>query len=364
MSLGESYAAAAGAIVDDFYESVMTLAKLNLKGTHFDIGVALGRFGQRSYQQFRQQSETWRSLQAYKTKPRFLAIARAVREQHPAYWDEIRGMALGLGVDEQELMLWNCRGDLHSHTPDGCTTIQWPGSPSIIAHNEDGDPRFRGACAMAQIAIDSSPTFTAFVYPGSLPGHTFAVTANGLAFTVNNLRGKHPGNGLPRMMAARALLDQPDLDSALKYLQTESFAGGFHLTIGQAGIAGLFSVEFHADRCSVVKQQSPSAHANHMIHPAMRDQPQRITASSQCRQELADELISQNGIVKPLSILWNRQDPQFPIFRTSDTDSDQENTLATVHMTIDKNQVDWQVYDAGHAEPCCRLANHRWLAQM
>lgn len=336
------------------------LAQLNLTGSHFDIGVALGQFGQQAFHQYRRQSDVWQALQAFKGHPRFLNMVSDIGVQHPEYLAELEGLAVGLGVSKEETLLWNCRGDLVSHTPDGCTTVQWPSDRSIIAHNEDGDPRFRGTCAIAQVAVHGKAAFTTFVYPGSLAGHTFAVTENGLALAVNNLRGKNPGSGLPRMVAVRALLDQPNREQAIEYLQGGSYAGGFHLTLGQAGCADLDSVEFHADHCSVLKQHALAAHANHMIHPAMRDLPQVITASSQQRQDLAQDLVTYPDPIKPLSILWNDQNTTHPIFRASAHDSDQENTLATVHMVITTHHIDWRIYDGQHTEPLYRLIDHRW----
>jgi predicted choloylglycine hydrolase len=336
------------------------LTQLNLSGSHFDIGAALGRFGQKAFYAYRQQSDVWQSLQAFKDQAHFQSMGRAIAQQHPDYWDELKGLAHGLGISEQEALLWHCRGDLATHTRDGCTTIQLPGKSSIIAHNEDGDPAFHGACAIAQIAVHGRGVFVSFVYPGSLPGHTFAVTEKGLAFTVNNLRGNNPGRGLPRMLAVRALLDQSTVSEALSYLKTGSFAGGFHLTLAQAGCQGLYSIEFHANHCSVVEIKAPSAHANHMIHLPMQALAQHVTASSQSRQTMARDLIAQSESVDALSILWHDQGEINPIFRTSANDSDQENTLATAQFLVGDQQVDWAIYDGRNTQPAFRLKNHEW----
>jgi hypothetical protein len=186
------------------------------------------------------------------------------------------------------------------------------------------------------------------------------VTEKGLAFTVNNLRGNNPGRGLPRMLAVRALLDQSTVSEALSYLKTGSFAGGFHLTLAQAGCQGLYSIEFHANHCSVVEIKAPSAHANHMIHLPMQALAQHVTASSQSRQTMARDLIAQSESVDALSILWHDQGEINPIFRTSANDSDQENTLATAQFLVGDQQVDWAIYDGRNTQPAFRLKNHEW----
>src|SRR5690606_5644976 len=118
----------------------------------------------------------------------------------PAYWQELQGLAQGLGLPLDDVFLWNCRGDVWAMSPDGCTTVQIPGDEPVLAHNEDGDPGFRGYCAMASVRPQDGCAFNAFVYPASLPGHTFAVTDAGLVQTVNNIRSCAAGPGLPRML--------------------------------------------------------------------------------------------------------------------------------------------------------------------
>src|SRR3546814_14601750 len=73
-------------------------------------------------------------------------------------------------VCSSDLFLWNCRGDLWSMSPDGCTTVQlpMPDGPRIT-HNEDGDPGFAGHCGIGLFSPDNGPRFASFVYPASIP---------------------------------------------------------------------------------------------------------------------------------------------------------------------------------------------------
>ncbi|RZI40866.1 hypothetical protein EGT07_21450 [Herbaspirillum sp. HC18] len=98
--------------------------------------------------------------------------------------------------------------------------------------------------------------------------------------TVNNLRALQVAPGLPRMMVARAMLDMPDVASALAYLQQAPRSGGFHITLAQAGNRTLTGVEFHAGVCSAMEIERPALHANHMIqrpgkHDGVCDNPGR-----------------------------------------------------------------------------------------
>ncbi|WP_246682588.1 C45 family peptidase [Mesorhizobium sp. B3-2-1] len=205
-------------------------------------------------------------------------------EQFPRYWAELQGLASGLELRFDDVFLWNCRGDIWAMAPDGCTTVQLPGSPHVIGHNEDGDPDFAGHCALAHVASEGGNAFTAFVYPGSLPGHTFAVTSRGLVQTVNNIRPLAGGAGTPRMVLARAMLDAPGLDAALTLLRSAPRAGAFHLTLAQAGDERLLSVEFTAQALSADRVEAARVHSNHLIHADTGRMSQIVTGSSGVRQ--------------------------------------------------------------------------------
>lgn len=332
------------------WHDMTALSYIKVEGTPFDAGQALGRFGASAVHEHLLQSKAWASVMQWRRSAQAAAMSTLVHERFPQVWSELQGLAAGLRVPFDDIFLWNCRGDLWAMAPDGCTTVQIPGGAvRRITHNEDGDPGFAGRCAIAECTIEGSPRFSAFIYPGSLPGHTFAVTDLGLAMTVNNLRELHVDAGVPRMVLTRAMLDTPSLDAAVAMLREQPRAGGFHLTLAHRGSAELLSVEFSSIACSVRTIEAPSLHANHAIHPAMRDLPQLITGSSGHRQVQGEALLVQARVegrqVDPLAILGDATHPQFPIRRDDPADSDDENTLATADIMVCATHVDWQVYE-------------------
>ncbi|RJF95051.1 C45 family autoproteolytic acyltransferase/hydolase [Noviherbaspirillum saxi] len=338
------------------------LSHLKIQGSPFDVGAALGRFGAPAMHAYMKNTEAWATVMQWRGSEAVREMGRLVQQRHPQYWQELQGMAAGLEIPFDEVLLWNCRGDVWAMAPDGCTTVQVPGTDHpAFAHNEDGDPGFSGQCAIAEITVEGRRRFASFVYPGSLPGHTFAVSDAGLAMTVNNLRTLHTDFGLPRMVVARAILDLADVASALGYLQSCPRSGGFHLTLGQAGNPDLVSVEFNAALCSVVKLNKPALHANHMIHAAMANQPQIVTGSSGYRQIRGDELLQQSAAqgtaLDPLSILFDQGNAKFPIFRDAPDDSDQENTMATASIRIHADSVEWEVYTRKSRVPLFHMIN-------
>jgi hypothetical protein len=250
------------------------------------------------------------------------------------------------------VFLWNCRGELIHNAPDGCTTLAAVvGDTRFIAHNEDGDPFLRERCALVEVQPAGKPGFVSFYYPGSLPGHTFAVSRAGVVQAINNLRIRTPVAGVPRMILARAVLDAASLDEALHILRDTPAASGFHHTLGCAGDARIFSVEASAQRCSVQTVPHLYGHANHMTHRGCEAEAQIVTDSSRDRQLRVEALLPAIGHpLQPaalLDVLHDRAPSGLPIYRDDPLDPDDENTLATALFDIGIAGVSMKVYRQG-----------------
>jgi hypothetical protein len=256
-----------------------------VSGEPYEIGYRLGEFARPVFTEYMEQSSAWRAVRKWRGEPFVQALRDAARTHFPALLAELDGMAAGLGWSAEEVFLWNCRGELIHHAPDGCTTLAAvAGERRFIAHNEDGDPFLRDRGALVEVQPVGKPGFVSFYYPGSLPGHTFAANRAGIAQAINNLRIRMPSAGVPRMILARAVLDAGSLDEALHRLRTAPAASGFHHTLGCAGDARLFSVEASARSCAVQSVATLAGHANHMIHPGCEAEAQIVTDSSRDRQ--------------------------------------------------------------------------------
>ncbi len=340
--------------------SASRLARLELAGTPYELGQQLGRFGAAAVHGYLVHSPAWSSVQQWRASPRALAMAQLIEQHYPSIYAELSGLAAGLELPLQEVLLWNMRGDLWALAPDGCTSVLMPGHDLIrLAHNEDGDPGLAGSCAIAQCSVSGGADFAAFVYPGSIPGHTLAVNNHGLALTVNNIRALTVAVGLPRMVLARALLDCTSVAQALQLVCQAPRAGAFHFSLADTSMA-LASLEFCSNYCTVLHPQQSLLHANHAIHAEARDWPQIISASSGRRQVRGNALIAQ-GEREPLRILADQGDAQYPILRRAADDVDGENTLASVAMHISSAQVRWQVYEHPLQPPKFTLQNGRFV---
>ncbi|MCR4266345.1 C45 family peptidase [Nitratireductor sp. ZSWI3] len=330
-----------------FTETRPRLSFIEIEGTPREVGLALGRHGAAIVNGYLTRSHAWASVMAFRHDPRIAEARALVETLYPRYWQELHGLAEGLGLPFDDVFTWNCRGDVWAMAPDGCTTIQLPGRTSVLGHNEDGDPRLAAHCVLASVRAAGGRPFVAFVYPCSLPGHTFAANEAGLVQTVNNIRSRRTGGGLPRMVLTRAVLDCADIDEAVGTIAGAKRAGAFHSTLAQAGDGRLVSVEFTHSACSVLTVSEPQCHANHLVHAGTASEAQIVTASSRARQERGEEIVgaATGEPQAPLSLLWDTKRPDLPIYRRQPDDPDHENTLATAVFEVGADKLRWRVYD-------------------
>ena len=330
-----------------------------IAGEPAEIGQALGLLAKPMFDAYMAQSAAWARVSRWRGHPFVEALRRAAVERFPDYVEELDSMADALGWPAHDIFLWNCRGELVHRVPDGCTTLaaQSPAG-GVIAHNEDGDPYLKDKCMLVDVRPKGKPGFLSFYYPGSLPGHTFAATYAGVAQAINNLRIVHPAPGVPRMILARAVLDAELLDDALALLRDNPRAAGFHHTIGCAGDARVLSIEATPKRCSIVRVEDAGrddggvvGHANHLIHRGHDVEPQLVTDSSRDRQARLGVLLPALGNAWDdealLRVLQDQAEEGLPIYRNDPLDPDDENTLATALMRIERDGIALQVHQRG-----------------
>lgn len=328
----------------------MAFTHLQLGGSAFEIGRGLGLFGREAVHRHLRPLALWQNLAKLAGSDAARSMRAAVEQRFPRYWQELEGLAAGLELPVEEVFLWNCRGDfVQRQSVDGCTTVLGPtAGGTLIAHNEDGFPQLRGHCGLVSVSPDQGLAFTSFVYPGSIPGHTFAVNEKGLVVTVNNIRPRAIPAGLPRQVLGRASLDAASIDEAVDILASEGRAGAFHHALGQMGSARLVSFEGTSEGASVVEVRRPFGHSNHLIHPKLGSVDQRITGSSGKRQICVDGLVAGLGErldrAQALAILRDTSGGELPVYRCAADDPDDENTLATALFLIGAEAVDWAVY--------------------
>lgn len=325
---------------------------VTLRGDPYRIGHGLGEQAARAVRDVVFATDGFHALRRWLGGDHLAGIEAAARRHFPEFVREIEGIADGAGVAFDEAFLWNCRGDLRGPgraVEESCTSILLPavdGRPAVIGHNEDGAPEFADHGFLARVEPDEGVAFTAYCYPGMLPGHAFGVNDAGVVQTINNIRPHDLTVGVPRHVVTRAVLGCRGLDEALDLLRRKDRAAGFHHNLGEAASGRLLSVEAPASGCVVVEAAAPMAHANHLVRAAFSGLSQTVMPSSAARQNRADEMVAA-GIGAdgdPLPILFDRSREDLPVLCRGETGSSDSYTLATVVYRLAAGRVDWSVH--------------------
>lgn len=341
----------------------MALPLIRAKGDPFAVGFALGRQARAAIHDVLLRVAEFRYLGEQRGGTRLKALDSAVRAHFPRYMRELEGLAAGADYEFAHLLAWNCRGEFRfaegvgAMEDAGCTTVLSPtvdGRPTIVGHNEDGEPELHGHCFLVEVTQEEGPGFTSFCYPGLLPGHTFAVTDHGLVQTINNIQPHDLRDGIPRQVVTRAVLDCPDLDQALTVIARHDRAGGFHHGLAQAGDPRVFGVEAPPEGCHAKEITRPYLHANHLIEAPFASSAQTVTPSSECRQARGESLLT-SGVGSgddARRILFDRDDENLPIYRRRPDGPDSGFTHATAIFEVHEDRVAWQIYHDATEPPC------------
>jgi Acyl-coenzyme A:6-aminopenicillanic acid acyl-transferase len=180
---------------------------------------------------------------------RLAAVRGATAARFGHAWAELAAFADGAGVPVGDLALLNFRGDLGLVDGGiGCSDLAWRRERSFIAHNEDGVAEDVGRCGLLTLAADGQVPVTAFWYPGFLPANAFAVTGDGLVWTIDHLPVTSPAAGAGRHFVGRGLQQSArTVEAAIDYLRAHPSAGGFAYTIGNRN-GRVVSIEAAAGR--------------------------------------------------------------------------------------------------------------------
>lgn len=255
---------------------------LDVAGSHREIGRAMG-------ETFR--SVIWAAIHeqpSYRTccelargtlSKHLAAYQQAVRDAWPGLLEELAGMAEACGIAEQDLFAWNCRSELDAASdpcPPGCSTVGWVDERQmILAHNEDGNAAYTGRMFVVRARPPSGIAFAALVYPGTLPGNGPGLNARGVVQSTNYISPCDAVVGIPRYFVGRAVLEARDLEHAVAIAQSTSRAFPWHHNLASLADRRLVSLETWPGRAHRRDVRGLHLHTNHLVHPEMKDLPER-----------------------------------------------------------------------------------------
>jgi predicted choloylglycine hydrolase len=235
-------------------------------------------------------------------------FVKAVRDCLPHLLEEMEGMALGADLPLSRLLVVALNPELSAlmktASPDeDCTTVALNSSGKLwIAHNEDGNQDLLDFMYLLHITWPDGLVSFAFSYPGYWPGNAPSANSAGLAQTVNYISARHVRPGLPRYAIDRAIMEARDLDQAIAWAAHPQRAYSQHHYLLSHDEGRIVSVEAAADQVSIREVKGLEVHANHFVHPEMKDLPQfdSYHGTSRPRQEAAERW--RDGINDPAAL--------------------------------------------------------------
>lgn len=312
------------------------MIQLILAGSYFDNGCKIGQTGAESIKQLLKRDK--KLLLFVKKKHRSLPLLfNRLRAGYCDYLEELRGMALGAGVDFQDLFLENCPEILGKSS--GCTSGAVNSAKNrFIIHNEDED-KWRPMKSCALLCYQTSNfEHSSFAYFGELAGNAFNWNNNGLFFSVDAVSGRRVDlKSAPRYFEARRLLERRNLKESLSFLRKNKSASGFHYLIGDAASKRVVSVEKYLDQASVLEVKSGESfcHSNHYIHPRfIKIKKENFSKnSSLARLKIAQENLTNQTSSKEALKIWTTLLRQ-PLRKNVET-----KTFATVLADFNRREI-------------------------
>jgi len=292
-------------------------------------------------------------------RDKFSKTEDLLRSVLPQYVLELEGMAEGAQVPFEKLLLLNTadvllaggtKGNARGSI-EGCTTIiVTKEGGGILAHNEDGLPEAKGRCFMLHVnipATDQFPKeqFTAFCYPGSLPGRCFGVHSGHLAWSLNSLSPVDVGPvGITHPFLSRLVAGR-GLDAAL--LLAGQAANGCSLNVYDMAYKKASNVEVSRGKYNMVDIPIGSVyvHCNMYLRPGTEEMEDIHVKSSVSRHKVISDLLNGKEMVgkeQVLRMLSDTCDSCLPVYRDGSSPSDILVTVATGLVDLSNGKI--QVY--------------------
>lgn len=261
--------------------------KLEVRGTHNDLGHAIGKT-------FAPQIHAFVD-RLHKTLPEYAVIRHntqpylaLTKTRFPLIVEEMEAIAKGAGLEFLDIFFANCP-ELHPYatSPDHCTGIVTKYRESgefLVGHNEDNPP---GASDYLYIldAVVNGVHIVGLSYMPELPGSSAAMNSFGLYQGINTL---HPETrvGIPKNVIARAVLSSKTIDEAEKVIRNSKSASGFnHVLVSKDGYLDIAAAldDFEVDRGT----KTPYVHTNHYLTEKLQENETYRTNNSVERYQQA-----------------------------------------------------------------------------
>ncbi|MFE4054829.1 C45 family autoproteolytic acyltransferase/hydrolase [Streptomyces sp. NPDC059096] len=267
-----------------------------------------------------------------------------IEAQTPRLMEEVRGLAAGAGLGEDEALLLQLRREIMGYqripTSGDCTTYARTGhgAPPVLAQTVDLNGDLDDQISVVHVAPADSPRQALVLSFGGLLGY-LGVNSDGLAVGLNLVLGGDWRPGLPPYLAIRHLLDTAScVDEAVDILRGLKLTSSRTLVLCDTEKTAW--VEFLGDDCRIAEADI-TTHTNHFLHPDFvpRDELNVFARNfsrlrlNTCRGELA-ALPPDAGVEDHFAVL-----SQAPIRVEGNGDIRRERTVAAVVLRPDLGEL-------------------------
>ncbi|MFF5980216.1 C45 family autoproteolytic acyltransferase/hydrolase [Streptomyces olindensis] len=199
-----------------------------------------------------------------------LAAHRAeIESQTPRLAEEIRGLAAGAGLTEDEALLLQLRREVMGYrripVAGDCTTYARAGDgPPVLAQTVDLNGDLDDQISVLHVAPTGSPRQALVLSFGGLLGY-LGVNSDGLAVGLNLVLGGAWRPGLPPYLAIRHVLDTASgVDEAVEILRGLKLTSSRTLVLCDSRKTAW--LEFLGDDLRIA-EADVTTHTNHFLHP-------------------------------------------------------------------------------------------------
>jgi len=307
---------------------IRTFPYLEIKGTHTEIGHAVGEMFRGKIQEtIEDRQKMIPHYKLYRTKSE--KYANAAENAYPQLMEEMKGMAEGAQVPFIDLFFHNCPEAYdkelllewdreQAETEEHCTiAVGFNDNGAIIGHNEDWGIESLDELYILKATIGET-TFLGLNYATSLPGTSAAMNNWGLVQCINELY-QETNIGVPKCFISRAILESKTLGEALKTILNTKRASGYNHLLVQGD--DVWDIEIAGHDIDIQKfDKTPYTHTNHCISKHMKEYQLFATKSSIARFERSRELVQPEMSFSDMKhLLSDTNNEKYPICRENVT---------------------------------------------
>jgi len=307
---------------------IKTFPYLEIKGTHYEIGHAIGEMFRGKIQEtIEERKQSIQHYAAFRAKSE--RYVKKTEEIFPDLIEEMRGMAQGAQIPFLDLFFHNCPEAYdkelliewdreQAETEEHCTiAVSFNASGAVIGHNEDWAIESLDEIYILKATVKNT-TFLGLNYATFLPGSAATLNNWGLVQCINELY-QETRIGIPKYFLARAICESKTLEDALKLILSIDRASGYNHLLVQGD--NVWNIEIAGHDIDISKHtKTPFVHTNHCISKHMEEYQLFATKGSKARFARASELVKNNMSVEDIKMLLSdTKDEKYPICRENIT---------------------------------------------